>query len=78
MKAGREGRWTQYPQPSLLFKRHGYNSDVQTRACGSGPQQRNTVQPVHPFAHVSVDACQPDTRAQWQNNHPRSAVNTIV
>jgi hypothetical protein len=40
MEAGCEGRWTQYPLPSLLFKRYGHNSGAQTRACGSGPQQR--------------------------------------
>jgi hypothetical protein len=39
-EAGHEGPWTQCPQPSLLFKRYGRSSGVQTPASGSGQRQQ--------------------------------------
>jgi hypothetical protein len=45
-EAGYDGMWTQCARPSLLFKRYGHGSGVQTPASGSG--QRRQGQPRSP------------------------------
>jgi hypothetical protein len=39
-EAGHGAAWIQYPEPGLLFKRHGHTSGLRTTASGSGWRQR--------------------------------------
>ena len=39
-EAGHDGTWTQWSQPTLLFRRYGHSSGVQTPTSGSGQRQR--------------------------------------